>query len=56
MKNTGKETPRKMASGQKDREFVDLCYRYDITPTKRQLSKFRNKKGRLYNAIHKTGA
>lgn len=52
---TGKETPRKMASGLKQTlevvMFIRLCEVYNIAPTKRQLSKYRNKKGRLYNAI-----
>jgi hypothetical protein len=45
---TGKETPRKMASGPVAQQFIALCNKHDITPTKRQLSKFRNKKGKLY--------
>lgn len=52
---TGKETPRKMASGPATVAFQELCTKYGITPTKRQFSKFRNKKGRLYNAINKSG-
>lgn len=56
MKQSGKETPRKMASGPATVDFQKLCEKYGITPTKRQYSKFRNGKGRLYNAIHKSEA
>ena len=53
---TGKETPVKLVYGGQYIEFIDLCEKHNITPTKRQLSKFRNKKGRLFNAINKSEA
>lgn len=56
---TGKETPHehKCVSGLGNTEaFVKLCKQYSITPTKRQFSKFRNNKGRLFNAINKREA
>lgn len=58
MKKSGKETPHevKKVSGPEVKEFISLCEVHNITPTKRQLSKFRNKKGRLYNIINKSEA
>lgn len=57
---TGKETPIRLVNGGQlsiaEVDFIRLCEMYAITPTKRQLSKFRNNKGRLYNAIHKSKA
>lgn len=32
-------------------ELEDKCYDLNIEPTKRQASKFRNKKGRLYKYV-----
>ena len=52
MRKSGKETPwePKMVTGgqQFDSKFLKLCLEHNITPTKRQLSKYRNKKGILY--------
>lgn len=58
MKKSGKETPIKTVDGGQSQYngFVKLCEERNITPTKRQFSKFRNKKGRLYNAIYKSEA
>ena len=51
MKKSGKETPVRLVNGGQNETFLEMCEKYHITPTKRQLSKFRNKKGRLYNAV-----
>lgn len=49
---TGKETPIRMLNGGPGAsDFIALCNKHGVTPTKRQFSKFRNKKGRLFNAI-----
>lgn len=55
---TGKETPhefKKVSGLGITKEFTILCEKYNISPTKRQFSKFCNKKGRLYNTINKSG-
>lgn len=36
----------------KSDSFTDLCSKHDVEPTRRQASKFLNRKGRLYK-IHK---
>jgi len=41
-----KMTNRKYALDNK--EFNDLCQKFDVKPTARQASKYRNKKGALY--------
>ena len=56
MNKSGKETPVRLVNGGQSNDeaithFITMCKKYGITPTKRQLSKFRNKKGRLYNAV-----
>lgn len=32
-------------------EFINKCQKYGVTPTKRQVSKLRNKKGLLYKRM-----
>lgn len=60
---SGKETPVRLVNGGQSiganasiAYFLELCEFHNVTPTKRQFSKFRNHKGRLYNAIHKSEA
>lgn len=52
MNKSGKETPVRTVDGGQHQKFVDLCNSYSVTPTKRQLSKYRNKKGILYKKAH----
>jgi hypothetical protein len=33
-------------------QFRELCEQYKVDPTTRQASKYRNKKGKLYNLAH----
>lgn len=60
MNKSGKETPVRTVDGGQSNVgeaithfiFITMCRKYGITPTKRQLSKFRNKKGILYKKAH----
>ena len=36
---------------QENKEFNDACSKFDVKPTSRQASKFRNKKGVLYKKM-----
>jgi len=39
-----------------DQNFIDICEKANVKPTKRQASKFRMKKGLAYQLRNKKGA